>query len=86
MPPVGPMSDVDDYDSLALRLDSGNGRTAGSPCTTSSRRTGTSPSSSAGSPAILLTPGTPRDTVTTSGAVDGIAFDGHAELRDDGSA
>jgi len=39
-----------------------------------------------GQPAIRLVPGTPRDTVTREGSVDGISFEGAAVLTPNGGA
>jgi hypothetical protein len=44
------------------------------------------PAEMRGQPAIRLIEGTPRETVPSAGANDGIAFSGRADLRDDGSA
>jgi hypothetical protein len=44
------------------------------------------PAEMRGQPAIRLVAGTPTDTVTASGALDGITFEGRADLREDGSA
>ncbi len=85
IPPIGPMSDVDDYDSLALRLDTGTGHRW---LTVHDKFApyGYVPVEQRGQTCVMLVPGTPRDTVTSTGAVDGIKYEGRAELRDDGSA
>ena len=85
IPPIGPMSDIDNYDSLALRLDMGHGfrwltvRDKFAPY-------GYVPAEQRGQPCVMLVPGTPRDTVTSPGAIDGLTFEGRADLREDGSA
>jgi tetratricopeptide (TPR) repeat protein len=85
MPPIGPLSDVDNYDSLALRLDTGHGYRW---LTVHDKFApfGYVPAEQRGQVCVLLVPGTPRDTVTSPDAVDGLGFDGRADLREDGSA
>ena len=85
MPPIGPMSDVDNYDSLALRLDTGHGSRW---LTVHDKFApyGYVPAEERGQACILLVPGTPRDVVTSADAVDGLTFEGRADLREDGSA
>ncbi len=85
MPPIGPMSDVENYDSLALRLDTGSGYRW---LTVQDKFApyGDVPAEQRGQVCILLVPGTPRDKVTTADAVDGLRFEGRADLREDGSA
>jgi tetratricopeptide (TPR) repeat protein len=84
-PATGPMSDVDDYDSIALRLDTGHGKRW---LTVHDKFApyGYVPTQQRGQECILLVPGTPRDRVTSTGATDGLAFEGRADLREDGSA
>ena len=85
MPPIGPMSDVDNYDSLALRLDTGHGyhwltvHDKFAPY-------GYVPAEQRGQVCVLLVPGMPRDKVTSTDAVNGLMFEGRADLREDGSA
>lgn len=85
IPPIGPMSDVDNYDSLALRLDTGHGSRW---LTVHDKFApyGYVPAEERGQACLLLVPGTPRDTVTSPEAVDGLEFEGRADLREDGSA
>ncbi len=85
IPPIGPMSDVDNYDSLALRLDTGHGKRW---LTVHDKFApyGYVPAQERGQECILLVPGTPRDVVTSPDAVDGLGFEGRADLREDGSA
>jgi tetratricopeptide (TPR) repeat protein len=84
--PIGPMSDVDDYDSLALRLDTGNGQHRWLTVHDKFAPYGYVPAEQRGQTCVMLIPGTPRDTVTSTGSVDGIKYEGRADLRDDGSA
>jgi tetratricopeptide (TPR) repeat protein len=86
MPPAGPMSDVDDYDSVALRLDLGGGKKQWLTVHDKFAPFGYVPVQQRGQPCIVLVAGTPKDTVTASGATDGIAYEGRADLREDGSA
>ena len=85
MPPLGKMSEMENYDALALRIDTENGvrwltvRDKFAPFAYI-------PAEMRGQPAIRLVPGTPRDTVGNTGAVDGILLEGRANLREDGSA
>ncbi len=85
IPPIGPMSDVDNYDSLALRLDTGHGYRW---LTVHDKFApyGYVPTEQRGQVCVLLVPGTPRDKVTSPDAVDGLSFEGRADLRQDGSA
>jgi hypothetical protein len=79
------MSDVDNYDSIALRLDTGHGvrwltvHDKFAPY-------GYVPTQQRGQECVMLLPGTPRDKVASTGAPDGLLFEGRADLRDDGSA
>ncbi len=84
--PIGPMSDVDDYDSLALRLDLGNGQHRWLTVHDKFAPYGYVPAEQRGQTCVMLSPGTPRDTVTSTGAIDGIKYEGRADLHDDGSA
>jgi tetratricopeptide (TPR) repeat protein len=86
IPAIGAMSDVDDYDSLALRLDLGAAGKRWLTVRDKFAPYGYVPAQQRGQPCILLLPGTPRDTVTTTGTTDAIAYEGRADLRDDGSA
>jgi len=85
MPPLGKMSEVEDYDGVVLRVDTEHGvrwmtvRDKFAPFAYV-------PAELRGQPAIRLIPGTPRDATPASGAVDGIRFEGRATLHEDGSA
>jgi tetratricopeptide (TPR) repeat protein len=39
-----------------------------------------------GQPVTILVPGTPRETIPSEGALDGVTFEGRADMRPDGSA
>ena len=85
MPPLGKMSEVEQYDSSVLRIQTDHGarwltvRDKFAPY-------GYVPAEMRGQPAIRLVPGTPTDVVTNTGALDGLVLEGRADLRDDGSA
>jgi hypothetical protein len=84
MPPLGKMSEVESWDSLLLRI---GGKT---PVWLTVRDKfapfGYVPAESRGQPAFRLVEGTPRDTVTSSGAQDAVSYEGRADVRDDGGA
>jgi tetratricopeptide (TPR) repeat protein len=85
IPAMGKMSEVEMFDSLVLRVATNKGvrwmtvRDKFSPF-------GYLASDLRGQPAIRLVPGTPRETTTGTGALDGVGFEGRATLRPDGSA
>lgn len=85
MPPVGKMTEVENYDNVALRLDTEAGprwltvRDKFAPY-------GYMPAELRGQPAYRLVPGTPRDTTPAQGDADGIKIEARAVLRPDGSA
>ena len=64
MPPMGPMSDVNNYDSVALRLDTGHGFRW---LTVNDKFApyGYVPTEQRGQVCVMLIPGTPRDKVTS---------------------
>ena len=84
-PPMGPMSEVESYGSVAVRLSTESGprwmvvRDKFAPF-------GYMPSSLRGQPAIVLVPGAPRETTPPSGSQDGVTHEGTVELATDGSA
>jgi hypothetical protein len=84
-PPLGPMSELDEYDSLVLRVVTDRGvnwmtvRDRFAPY-------GYVPSELREQPAVVLAPGMPRETVHATGAADGMSYSGRATVRDDGSA
>ena len=84
MPPLGKMSEVENWDSLILRVG------AKSPTYLTVRDKfapfGYVPAESRGQPAYRLVPGTPKDTVSSTGVQDGVTYEGRADVKDDGSA
>ncbi|HEX4447422.1 MAG TPA: tetratricopeptide repeat protein [Polyangiaceae bacterium] len=84
-PALGKMSEVEQYDALVLRVTTDKGvrwltvhdKFAPFGYTSAELRD---------QPAVVLVEGTPRDVVRAPGAVDRVAYEGHAEVRDDGSA
>jgi tetratricopeptide (TPR) repeat protein len=85
VPPLGKLSEVEAYDAIATRVDIGGGvrwltvRDKFAPY-------GYIPAEMRGQPAFRLIDGTPKDTVASTGAVDGVTFEGRADVREDGSA
>ncbi len=86
LPPIGKMSEVEDYDSLVLRLDLGKQGTRWLTVSDKFAPFGYLPADVRGQPAIRLIKGTPRDTTPAAGIQDGVAFSGRADLAADGSA
>jgi tetratricopeptide (TPR) repeat protein/Zn-finger nucleic acid-binding protein len=86
MPPLGKMSEVENWDSLLLRLTA----TKQSPTWLAIRDKftpfGYVPAELRGQPAIVLTSGTPKVVLPTEGSLDGVAFEGRAVVREDGGA
>jgi len=84
-PPLGKMSEVEQYEALVMRLKTDAGvrwltvRDKFAPY-------GYIPAELREEPAIRLVPGTPKDVVHAPGAVDSISYDGRATVRDNGSA
>jgi hypothetical protein len=84
-PPLGKMSEVEEYDALVMRVRTDKGirwmlvRDKFAPY-------GYIPAELREQPAILLAPNMPRDVVHAPGAVDGVLYEGRADVRDDGSA
>jgi cellulose synthase operon protein C len=85
MPPAGKMSEVETYDNIVARLDTGG---EGRWLTVRDKFApyGYVPAELRGQPAIRLVPGTPRTTTPTLGAADGVLIEGRALLKEDGSA
>jgi tetratricopeptide (TPR) repeat protein len=85
MPPIGKMSEVETWAGLLLRLDTDKGvrwmvaRDKFAPF-------GYVPAELRGQPAYRLVAGAPKDAVPSAGDLDGIRFEGRADMRDDGSA
>ncbi len=84
-PPVGNMSEIEQYDGLAIRLTTEHGarwltvRDKFAPY-------GYVPAEIRDQPAVVLRPGLPHETVLAPGAADGISYAGGAIVHDDGSA
>jgi hypothetical protein len=84
-PPLGPISEVEEYDALVLRLATEHGvrwttvRDRFAPY-------GYVPAELRDQPAIVLATGMPREVVRASGAQDGIRYEGRADVHEDGSA
>ncbi len=85
MPPLGKMSEVENYDGIVLRLQTNKGvrwlsvHDKFSPF-------GYVPSELRGQDAFRLIPGTPKEKTAYAGATDGVTFEGSATLKEDGSA
>ncbi len=84
--PIGKMSEVETFDNLLVRLDTGRQGPRWLTVRDKFAPYGYVPAELRGQPAIVLLPGAPRETTPASGAVDGISFEGRASLRADGSA
>jgi hypothetical protein len=84
-PPLGKMSEVEQYDSLVLRVTTDAGtrwmlvRDKFAPF-------GYVPAELRGETAIRLVDGTPTDVVRAPGATDRVTYQGRADVREDGSA
>jgi hypothetical protein len=85
-PPLGKMSEVEDYDNLVLRLGTGDKQPRWLTVREKFAPYGYVPAELRGQPAIVLTESAPKETTSATGAVDGITFEGHANVRADGSA
>ena len=85
-PPLGKMSEVESYDSLVLRLDTGARGVRWLTVRDKFAPYGYLPAELRDQPAIVLSPGTPHEMTSASGALDSITFEGRASLRADGSA
>ncbi|MBX3201484.1 MAG: tetratricopeptide repeat protein [Labilithrix sp.] len=85
MPPAGKMSEVEIYDNVVARLETGGD---GRWLTVRDKFApfGYVPAELRGQPAIRLVPGTPRATTPRLGAADGVLIAGRASLKEDGSA
>ncbi len=84
-PPIGKMSEVEQYEALVMRL-----TTEGGPRWLTVRDKfapfGYIPAELRDQPAIRLTTGMPSEIVHAPGAADGIVYEGRADVRGDGSA
>ncbi|HWL87437.1 MAG TPA: tetratricopeptide repeat protein, partial [Polyangiaceae bacterium] len=84
-PPLGKLSEVEAFDALALRIPT-EGGTRWLTVHDKFAPFGYIAAGLRGQPAYRLVPGTPADTTTAGGDLDGITFEGRATLREDGSA
>lgn len=84
LPASSPMSEIETYSSLLLRLDGKTPRYL----TVADKFApfGYVPADVRGQPAVLLVDGAPKITVDGGGALDGVRFEGRADLREDGGA
>jgi tetratricopeptide (TPR) repeat protein len=84
-PPLGKLSEVEQYDTLVMRFATDQGvrwmtvRDKFAPY-------GYVPAELRDQPAIVLAAGMPRDTVRAQGTVDGVSYEGRADVHDDGGA
>jgi tetratricopeptide (TPR) repeat protein len=85
-PPLGKMSEVESYDSLVVRLDTGSRGVRWLTVHDKFAPYGYLPAELRQQPAIVLAPGTREEITSANGAVDAITFEGRANLRTDGSA
>lgn len=88
MPPLGKTSEVENWDSFLLRIAP---FMAGEKVLWLTVRDkfapfGYVPAELRGQPAYRLVPGTPKAVVPRAGDADGVAFEGRADVHDDGSA
>ncbi len=85
MPPLGPMSEVEQYEALVMRMPTDAGvrwmsvRDKFAPF-------GYVPAELREQTAIVLAPGMPRDVVHAPAAVDGVTYEGRVDVKTDGSA
>ncbi len=86
MPPRGKLSEAEGFDTLLLRVDAGKAGTRWLTVKDKFAPYAYVPAEVRGQTAVVLVPGTPRETVTGSGVTDGIVIKGRANLREDGSA
>jgi tetratricopeptide (TPR) repeat protein len=84
-PPLGAMSEVEMYDALVMRLSTDRG-TRWLTVHDKFAPYGYVPAELRDQPAVVLAPDMPREVVRATGALDGVAYDGSAALREDGSA
>ena len=84
-PPTGPMSEVEAFGSVAVRIKT-DVDTHWMVVRDKFTPFAYLPSGMRGQPAIVLRPGAPRETTPTTGANDGVTNTGVATLAEDGSA
>ncbi len=83
-PPIGKMSEVEQYDALVMRIAAEHGPRW---LTVHDKFApyGYVPAELREQPAIVLSEGTPHEIVHAPGAIDGVKYEGRAALRSDGS-
>jgi hypothetical protein len=84
-PPIGKLSEVEQYDALVMRFPTEQG-TRWMTVRDRFAPYGYVPAELRNQPAIVLVPEMPRDTVRAQGAIDGASYEGRVVVRDDGSA
>ncbi len=84
LPATSPMSEIETYSTMLLKLDGKTPRFL----TVADKFApfGYIPADVRGQPAVLLVDGAPKIKVDAQGAQDGFRFEGRADLRDDGGA
>jgi cellulose synthase operon protein C len=84
-PALGPITTAESFDDFVVRL---GGATAPTWLVVHDKHApfGYLPANLRGQPAYRLVPGTPRETTSSGGSLDGVAYEGTGELRADGSA
>ncbi|HKQ69164.1 MAG TPA: hypothetical protein VJT73_07490, partial [Polyangiaceae bacterium] len=83
-PPLGPISEAEQFDDFLLRV--GGAKPEWLTLRDKFAPYGYVPAGLRGQPVYRLITGTPRDTTTADGAADGVAYEGSGEIRADGSA
>jgi cellulose synthase operon protein C len=84
-PPLGKLSEVEEYSALVMRFATDVGvrwimvRDKFAPY-------GYIPAELRDQPAVVLAPGMPRDVARAQGMIDGVLYEGHATVQDDGAA
>jgi tetratricopeptide (TPR) repeat protein len=84
-PPIGKMSEIENYDGLLMRIVTEKGtrwllvRDKFAPY-------GYVPAEMRDQPSFRLVAGTPKDTVKASGAIDSVVYSGRADVRENGAA
>lgn len=86
MPPLGKSSEVENWDSFLLRVDTGRPDALWLTVRDKFAPFGYVPAEMRGQPAYRLVGGTPKAVVPLAGESDGVAFEGRADVHDDGSA
>ncbi len=85
-PATGPMSEVEAFGAVAVRLSTDDTRGRWMVVRDKFAPYGYMPSSLRGQPAIVLRAGAPRETTPTGGSEDGVTHEGTVDLAADGSA